>query len=76
MTKVTIKNIDKNRRNTMNQSERRRYLIQELTKENPQYNNLQIPQTKEEQKQLLRSLMNIRVAPQFLMNLHKFKMNI
>ena len=46
----------------MNQSERRRYLIQELTKENPQYNNLQIPQTKEEQKQLLRSLMNIRVA--------------
>ena len=49
MTKVTIKNIDKNRRNTMNQSERRRYLIQELTKENPQYNNLQIPQTKEEQ---------------------------
>ena len=46
----------------MNQSERRRYLIQELIKENPQYTNIQIPQTKEEQKQLLRSLMNIRFA--------------
>ena len=46
----------------MNQSERRRYLIQELIKENPQYKNIQIPQTKEEQKQLLRSLMNIRFA--------------
>ena len=46
----------------MNQSERRRYLIQELIKENTQYNNLEIPQNKEEQKQLLRSLMNIRFA--------------
>ena len=46
----------------MNQSDRRTYLIQELIKENTQYNNLEIPQNKEEQKQLLRSLMNIRFA--------------
>ena len=45
----------------MNQSERRRYLIQELIKENTQYNNLEIPQNKEEQKQLLRSLMKQQV---------------
>lgn len=46
----------------MNQSERRRYLIDELLKENPQYQDIEIPQNSEEQKQLLRSLMNIRFA--------------
>jgi O-acetyl-ADP-ribose deacetylase (regulator of RNase III) len=46
----------------MNQSERRRYLIQELLDENPRYRGMEIPQTPEEQKQLLRGLMNIRMA--------------
>lgn len=46
----------------MNQSERRRYLIEELLKENPQYANMEIPQNTAEQKRLLRSLMNIRLA--------------
>lgn len=46
----------------MNQSERRRYLIDELLKENPQYQGMEIPTNREEQKQLLRSLMNIRFA--------------
>lgn len=45
----------------MNQSERRRYLIQYLKAEKPQYKNLQIPAGKTEQKQLLRSLMNVRM---------------
>lgn len=40
----------------MNQSERRRYLIQELIKENTQYNNLEIPQNKEEQKTTVKIL--------------------
>ena len=45
----------------MNQFERR-YLIEELLKENPQYANMEIPQNTVEQKRLLRSLMNIRLA--------------
>lgn len=45
----------------MNQSERRNYLIQMLLKEQPQYAKMQIPGRCEEQKILLRSLMNIRM---------------
>lgn len=44
----------------MNQSERRRYLIQYLLDEEPQFKKIQIPSTGREQKQLLRGLMNIR----------------
>ncbi len=44
----------------MNQSERRIFLIQELLKENPEYAKMQIPKKSEEQKHLLRGLMNIR----------------
>ena len=45
----------------MNQSERRKYLIQKLLEEQPQYAKMQIPGRCEEQKILLRSLMNIRM---------------
>lgn len=45
----------------MNQSERRIFLIQELLKENAAYQNVKLPADTEEQKQLLRGLMNIRL---------------
>ncbi len=45
----------------MNQTERRIFLIQKLIKEQPRYKDLQIPQDIDEQKRLLRSLMNIRM---------------
>lgn len=45
----------------MNQSERRNYLIRALLKENPQYAGMQIPAQSDDQKVLLRSLMNIRM---------------
>lgn len=44
----------------MNQDDRREYLIKELLKERPEYENMQIPSDAGEQKMLLRSLMNIR----------------
>ena len=44
----------------MNQTERRMFLIQRLLEEQPRYKDLKIPQDKTEQKQLLRSLFNIR----------------
>ena len=45
----------------MNQSERRLYLIEELKNESKTYQKLQIPSDVEEQKQLLRALMNVRM---------------
>lgn len=44
----------------MNQGERRNFLIQELLQENVHYQDMEIPVGEEEQKQLLRGLMNIR----------------
>lgn len=44
----------------MIQSEKRLYLIKELLAEFPQYREMEIPENTEEQKRLLRSLMNIR----------------
>lgn len=46
----------------MNQTERRKYLIHRLLSEQPRYRNIQMPQTESEQKQLLRSLFNVRAA--------------
>lgn len=46
----------------MNQSERRQFLIQELLQEDMRYRDMKIPAGSEEQKQLLRGLMNIRLA--------------
>lgn len=45
----------------MTQSERRLYLIGELKKENPQYENLSVPASTKEQKALLRALFNVRL---------------
>lgn len=45
----------------MNQSERRQFLIRELQKENSRYRNISIPNGSEEQKQLLRGMMNVRM---------------
>lgn len=54
----------------MNQDDRRKYLIEGLLKERPEYENMQIPSDAGEQKMLLRSLMNIRmpeeIDPAFL----------
>lgn len=44
----------------MTQRERREFLIKYLLKENPQYEEIEIPQTDDEQKDLLRSLVNVR----------------
>ena len=46
---------------TMTQAERRIYLIQALRKEQPEYAELQIPSAAQEQKRLLRTLLNIRM---------------
>ncbi|MDE6887634.1 MAG: protein-ADP-ribose hydrolase [Eubacterium sp.] len=45
----------------MDQVERRMFLIRELFQENIQYQDMEIPAGEAEQKQLLRSLMNIRL---------------
>lgn len=54
----------------MNQKERRIYLIRELLKEKEGTGNEEIPRSEEEQKAVLRGLMNIRkaeaVSPEFL----------
>ena len=44
----------------MNQNERRQYLIETLLKEEPSYRTMQIPSGEEEQKLLLRALLNVR----------------
>ena len=46
----------------MNQNERRIFLIQELLKEDKRYEDMEIPQNFEEQRALLRALMNVRIA--------------
>lgn len=45
----------------MTQTERRKYLIRELLREQPQYRNMEIPESAQDQKSLLRSLFNIRM---------------
>ncbi len=45
----------------MNQDQRRKFLIQELLQEDVRYRDMEIPREAEEQKQLLRALMNIRL---------------
>lgn len=51
----------------MNQNERRKYLIENLLKEQPRYAKMRIPSEVNEQKTILRSLMNIRM-PGFISN--------
>ena len=54
----------------MNQTERRRFLIDALLDERPEYRGAHVPADGEEQQLLLRALMNVRVArgcsPEFL----------
>lgn len=45
----------------MTQEERRLYLIKELLHEQPRYVNMEIPMDEQEQKNLLRSLFNVRM---------------
>lgn len=45
----------------MTQTERRKYLIAALLKEQPQYSEIEIPTSEQKQKILLRSLFNIRM---------------
>lgn len=45
----------------MNQNERRKYLIETLLEEQPRFKKIQVPSNITEQKQMLRSLMNIRM---------------
>jgi O-acetyl-ADP-ribose deacetylase (regulator of RNase III) len=45
----------------MNQEERRRYLIRELLREQPRYRGMEIPADAQEQRQVLRALLNIRM---------------
>lgn len=51
----------------MTQKERRIYLIGELLKEQPKYHDIEIPKNEQEQKRLLRSLLNVRM-PQTVNN--------
>lgn len=60
----------------MNQSENRRYLIEELLKEQPRYAHMQIPADAEGQKQLLRSLMNVRMPGLSDRNFYRCRTNI
>ena len=46
----------------MNQAQRRQYLIRSLLKENPAYHDWGVPQEVDDQKRLLRGLMNVRPA--------------
>ena len=45
----------------MTQDDRRKYLIAELLKEQPEYSNISVPISKTEEKQLLRALFNVRL---------------
>jgi O-acetyl-ADP-ribose deacetylase (regulator of RNase III) len=49
-------------KNKMNQSEKRRFLIHELIREEPRFQGMKIPGDSGEQKRVLRSLMNVRWA--------------
>ena len=45
----------------MNQADKRRYLIDALLSEQPRYRGMDIPEDEQEQRQLLRGLMNVRM---------------
>ena len=51
----------------MTQNERRIFLIKYLLAENPQYKKIEMPETEDEQKHLLRALFNMR-PPLFVSN--------
>ena len=45
----------------MDQTERRHYLIRSLLDEDPEFANVEIPDSEQEQKRLLRGLLNVRL---------------
>ena len=55
MQKMEMKQVE------MSQEDRRRWLIQRLLEESPYYRDYRIPEEEQEQKMLLRSLMNVRM---------------
>ena len=58
----------------MNQSEKRVFLIKRLLKEQPGFSNMQIPIDTDEQKTMLRSLMNVQYLTQRrLMNIQSVR---
>lgn len=57
----------------MNQEEKRISLIKYLLDENPEYRNINIPSSDENQKDLLRSLMNIRLPKEIDKNILKIQ---
>ena len=58
----------------MNQNEKRVYLIKRLLKEQPRYRNMQIPIDTDQQKTMLRSLMNVQYLTQRrLMNIQSVR---
>lgn len=59
-----------------NQEEKRLYLIRYLLNEQPKYRGIEIPADESAQKQLLRSLFNIRMPQVLVKNLSMFRMNI
>lgn len=46
----------------MNHGQKRKFLIDFLLNEQPRYQRIVMPEKSEEQRQLLRSLMNVRMA--------------
>lgn len=57
----------------MNQEEKRIFLIKELLKEQKEYENMEIPKTALEQKQLLRVLFNVRMPKEMEVIFNVFK---
>lgn len=57
---LSYKHTEAGRDALMDQNERRRWLIEELLKEKPEYAAIEIPENESEQKRLLRALFNVR----------------
>ena len=62
---------EREREKTMNQAERRRFLIEELEKEEPAHQELQVPSGADQQRALLRGLLNIRAPKRMGAELQK-----
>ncbi len=52
----------------MNHEEQRKWLIRNLLDEDTYYKNYRIPEDEQEQKDLLRSLMNVRMPKKIVRN--------
>ena len=61
VNRKTLRNLPKGGE-PMNQTEKRLFLIQSLLAEQPRFRDLAIPSDESEQRQLLRSLFNVRLT--------------